>query len=143
MTNPLRMDAPPRRNRNGDAVTRPLYSLGTAALFVVAAVVVLVSGEGNRGNGALLVIALVTTLPSLVAAGFAERVSRDVRNGVIVEKVREGSRKALDDTGVTQAVTDGQSTTPAALLALTRLLEQNTTATKANTQAHNTDNEGK
>lgn len=137
----LRLDTPPHPGRKGQPVSTPLYTLGTAVVFVIVGAVLLVTGVGKEGNGLLLLGFIVSTLPSLVASAFSERVSRDVRNGTVMEKAKEGARKALDETGVTQAVVEGQSTTPAALAALTKLLEQNTSATQANTAAHEQEGE--
>jgi hypothetical protein len=99
-------------------------------LAIISTVVLIVAGivgatiVNDDRSFELLVGLIITTVPSLGAMAFAERASRDIRNGTVTEKARQGTRKALDETGVTQAVTEGQSTTPAALNALTALLER-------------------
>lgn len=108
----------------------PLYALVATVVFVAAAVVLVIWGDLENGNAMMLLGLLVTTLPSLVAAGFSERASRDIRNGVVVEKARQGALQAIDQAQV--IVRDGPVVSTE-LRALTRLLEQNTAATEANT----------
>lgn len=110
--------------REHGPVSTPLYTLAAGLILAAFAVFLIATGKGDQGNGALIVAFVVTTLPSLFAAGFAERTSRDVRNGVIVEKARQGTVKALTETGVTDAIEEGKQTTPAALAALTKLLAE-------------------
>ena len=44
----------------------------------------------------LTVLGLVgTTIPALIAAAFAERAARDIRNGVLQNQVRKGAHDAL------------------------------------------------
>lgn len=102
----------------------PFYTLATTLIFLAAAVVLALTDAANAGGGAVLLAFLISTMPSLVAAGFSERVSRDVRNGTIVEKARQGTVQALAETGVTDAIEQGRQTTPAALEALTALLAE-------------------
>jgi hypothetical protein len=98
----------------------------------LAAIVFLVS-SGHSTNATVTV--LIGLLPSLVAAGYAERTSRDVRNGVVEQKVKVGARAALDETGVTAVAAQSGESTKLAMLALSKLLETNTAATNANTIA--------
>lgn len=99
----------------------PLFTMGAGVVLATVAAVVVATGNGNRGNGAMLVAFILTTLPALF---FSERTAKDVRNGVIVEKSRQGAHMALEETGVTEAVAEGKETTPAALRALTALLAE-------------------
>lgn len=81
----------------------PIYSLIAAVLFVGLAVVALVfvPQDDQRMTQVVLLIGLVvSTVPSLIAAAFSERVSRDVRNGVAAEQARRGAAAALADHGV-------------------------------------------
>lgn len=115
----------------------PLYSLIATAIFVIAAVILLLFAPEGRETMFLSVFA--STIPALVAAFAAERASRDIRNGVVEEKARAGATSALRDTGVTEVVEStqrGQSSI-VAMQALAELLKQNTKATVANTEMGN------
>lgn len=108
----------------------PLFSLIATVVFVLAAVVLLLFAEPGRET--LFFAILASTLPTLVAAFSAERTNRDVRNGVITDKARQGAEQALDNKGVTEVVElthRGQSST-LAIQALTRLLETEATQTE-------------
>jgi hypothetical protein len=120
----------------------PLYALVASIVFVIAAVLLVLYAPPGRETVILGLIA--STLPSLVAAFASERASRDIRNGVVEAKVREGTKTALKDTGVLDVVESsarGESTT-LAMQALAKLLELNTAATETNTTIHN-EEEGK
>jgi hypothetical protein len=83
---------------------------------------------------------IVTTVPSLIAAGFAERASRDIRNGVVKDKVAD----ALEETGVAQVARDAGETTPAALKALTMLIANlQATENAKTTHRKDPDNDGR
>lgn len=83
----------------------PLYSLGAGVALVALAILALtVIPERNQSQTFIVVGLIVTTVPSLIAAGFAERSSRDIRNGVVEEKVKTGATRALVETGVTDVV---------------------------------------
>lgn len=79
-------------------VNVPIYSL--LALVVVVAAGVVLYATGSDGRAALFIGALVTTLPSLIASLSAERNARDIRNGTLTEKAREGAHAALREAGV-------------------------------------------
>lgn len=96
----------------------PRIALITAALLIGGAAVALALARDTES----LAIIVASTVPSLLAAAFAERASRDIRNGTVTEKARQGATTALKETGVVQAVEDGKQTTPAALTALIMLL---------------------
>lgn len=68
---------------------------------------------------------IVTTVPSLIAATFAERTARDVRNGLVEDKVRKGTHTALKESGVTDVVeaTRKGDSTLVALQGIQALLE--------------------
>ncbi len=116
----------------------PLFAMGTALLLTVAGVVVVVTGNGGKNDGSLLVGLVVTTIPSLLAAGYAERTSRDVRNGTVQEKARQGTRQAIEDAGVVTrdgpAVSAAIAAQSASTAALTALLQR-----VAPELTHNTD----
>ena len=123
--------AAPRPPREYEAMVTPahnvpLYALGTTGFLVVVMLVLILTGRAGEGGAELFVGLILSTLPSLIAAVFSERVARDVRNGVVAEQTRVGTVKALDQTGVIDAVEQGQggATTAAALEALAELLEQ-------------------
>lgn len=77
----------------------------TAAAALVGMVVVLVGvlafTDSLDDRATPLVVSLLgmvaTIVPGLVAATYSERASRDIRNGTVVEKAREGAVRALHD----------------------------------------------
>lgn len=87
-------------HREAQPVTRntPIYSLLGLVTFVVAMVVVYLTGHADDA-GVLLALA-ASTIPSLVASLSAERASRDIRNGVVSDKVHEATTRALIDAEV-------------------------------------------
>jgi hypothetical protein len=103
------------RSRHPNA---PRFALTTALVLIGGAAVGFTVAKDTQS----LAIVVAATVPSLLAAAFAERASRDIRNGTVTEKAREGAVEALQETGVVQAVEDGKQTTPAALTALIMLL---------------------
>lgn len=96
---------------------------GTALLVVTLIVVSLV---GNEKQLAQVIGLVLTTVPSLGALWYAERASRDIRNGTVTEKARQGTVAALEETGVTEVVEASQRgmSTTVALQALQALLEE-------------------
>lgn len=68
------------------------------ALILIAAVLVLYDDKGDR-NTAKVIGLIVTTIPGLLALGFAERASRDIRNGTLVAKSKQGASAALKEHG--------------------------------------------
>lgn len=99
----------------------PVWSLVTAVMLVGFAVVTLVFADFDDERTPYIVMVLgliVTTVPSLISSVFAERASRDIRNGVVVEKTREGATEALHETGVSNVA----NVNPAAIEAITRIL---------------------
>lgn len=113
----------------------PLYSLAALVTFVIAATLLLLFAQPDNENVTLFIGLIVATLPALVASFAAERASNDIRNGVVEEKARIGATKALDDTGVTEAVkvSNYGESTALAMQTLAKLLELNTAASEANT----------
>lgn len=95
--------ADPSGRPPGPTTNLPFYSLIAAVLFVALAVLALVfvPRDDTRMAQLVLVIGLiVTTVPSLIASAFAERTSRDVRNGVLVDQVKTGTKQALVEHNV-------------------------------------------
>lgn len=110
----------------------PFYAMICIVVMIVAAVVLLLFSNPATAPSLTIVIGLiVTSIPSLVAAFHAERASRDIRNGVVVEKVKQGATQAIEES---QVLTRTGPVATASLTALTRLLETNTAATLLNTQ---------
>lgn len=97
----------------------PHLALLSAVVLVVTGIVAALVADDKVSLTALLAL-IGTTVPSLVAAAFAERASRDIRNGTVVEKARQGAEKALQDTGVEQVA---REIDPAALNVLIGMLE--------------------
>lgn len=103
----------------------PHYTLGAGVLLTVVAMFAALATD-DRDTLRTLMGLIVSTVPSLLAAGYAERASRDIRNGTVAEKARQGTVKALEDTGVTDVVEAshrGQGTL-LAMQALAALLEE-------------------
>ena len=75
----------------------PYIALGSAVLFVVAGVILVTVPAADRNGATTLLLLLMSQIPSLVAAAFSERNNRDMRNGTVVEKVRLGTHKALEE----------------------------------------------
>jgi hypothetical protein len=88
--------------RRGLPLNAPVLAIISALTLMAFAVVVIVTGYGGESSGQLLVALILSTVPSLIAAAFAERASRDIRNGVVTAKARKGAQAALDDTGLTE-----------------------------------------
>jgi hypothetical protein len=110
----------------------PKYTLilaGILSLSVVA--VVLFAPERNSGNATQYILWAIVTLPGLIGAAFSERNSRDIRNGVVVDKVKEGTKQALVESGV-QDVVDASARGQASTLVMQALSE----LLKANTAVH-------
>lgn len=112
-------------------MAKPIYSLIATGLLLASAVaLVLFADEQNQGTVMVLGL-IVSTIPSLIASFSAERTARDVRNGVLVEKVKEGATHAINESGV---VVSNGPIVDAQLRALSALLQQNTRVTQTNTQ---------
>lgn len=95
----------------------PVWSLGSAVILVAMAIVGLgiIDLDENSSPIFLMIVGLiVTTVPSLISAAYSERISRDIRNGTVTEKVKD----ALDEKGVTEAVQNANEMQPATLNAL-------------------------
>lgn len=116
-------DLPPSRRANSNT---PVVAIVCATILLAVALAAVVLVDGNSRELELLVGAVLTTVPSLGAVWYAERASRDIRNGVVEDKARKGTRRALEETGVTEVVEAagrGQSTL-LAMEALASLLER-------------------
>ena len=100
----------------------------TQIIIIVAVVgVALVDLDRNSTPIFVSIVGLIaTSVPALIAAAFAERSSHDIRNGVVEEKAKRGTHKALEEAGVTEVVeaTQRGEGSVAALRALTALLEE-------------------
>jgi|SRR5690242_13891129 len=103
----------------------PLATLALAAMLLGTGVLIVLFGGDTDAAHQLLAV-VIAALPALLAAGYAERTSRDVRNGTVVEKARQGARKALEDHHVLQesspAVQGALAGQQASMEALARLL---------------------
>lgn len=81
----------------------PLLSLGAAVLFVALAVLALVfvpKDDQRLTQVVLLVGLVVSTVPSLIASAYSERTSKDMRNGVMIQQVKVGTKQALTEHNV-------------------------------------------
>jgi hypothetical protein len=118
----------------GTRTNLPVFTLGAAVILVMLAILGFIFiPAGNVVAQESLIGLIVTTVPSLIAAAFAERTGRDVRNGVMEQKVKDGATKALQDTGVTDVVNaSGRGASSAAAiqaltastLALTKIMDK-------------------
>lgn len=93
-----------------------------------------------------LVTVVVVGIPALIGASYAGRAATDLRNGMVVEKSRQGARQAIEESrpvlkeAVTQAVDEAQVLTrtgpviTAEVQALQRLLATTEAQTEALTQ---------
>ena len=79
----------------------PIYAFGSLLLFVGAVLTLDLTGHGS--DSPTFIALVVATIPSIVAALFAERSSRDIRNGVVQEKARHGAAKAIEESGAAEA----------------------------------------
>lgn len=121
----------------------PIIAAGLAAVFAVVAGLAVITGHGSDA----LVRYLGLAIPGLVAAAFAERADKAVRNGIVAEKVEEATTHALVKHGVVtrdgplaQQSIEAAKTLAAQTAALQKLLERNTAATVQNTEAHREEN---
>ena len=116
----------------------PYASLGAALVLFITGAIVVLAGNGGENGGALLIGLAVTTVPSLIAAGYAERNAKDIRNGTVTEKVRVGTHQAIMEAGVVTkdapAVHAAMTAQAASTAALTALLQR-----VAPELTHNTD----
>jgi len=124
------------------ALNTPVVSLVAAVALVALGVFAVAFVPSSTTSPALLTIVglIATTVPSLIAAGFAERNSRDMRNGVATDAAAAGAHRALEESGVKEVVdmTHRGASTTLTMQALAKLLELNTTATTENTAATQT-----
>lgn len=89
--------------RSNDIPSRtnlPVVSLLAAVSLIGIAVVALIFVHlDDRTTPVFLSLIglIVTTVPSLIAAAYAERVSKDVRNGVVEAKTKTAVKEALNE----------------------------------------------
>lgn len=101
---------------------------GVVALIAIlgAVIVALSLGKGLDSKATPLVVSLLgivaTAVPAMLGAMKADRASRDIRNGVVVEKVRQGATQAIQEQQVMTRV--GPAVT-AEMAALTELVLTN------------------
>ncbi len=79
----------------------PIYALSAAFGMLVLAVVLLLFTDPEQQTTPVFVSIvglIITTIPSLLAAAFAERAVRDIRNGVLKGKVKEAINETLPST---------------------------------------------
>lgn len=119
------VEAALQERRPAIAPNTPHYTLAAAVVLVVVGVAAAYVTD-NRQSMTTLLGLIATTVPSLLAAGYAERASRDIRNGTVTEKARQGSVRAMEEVGVVDVVeasNRGQGTL-LAMQALAALLEE-------------------
>lgn len=106
----------------------PWTTVAVFAILIAAVVVLSVTGASRNE---LVLSSLLALIPGTLAAGYAERTNRDVRNGVVQEKAKQGAKEALNETGVTDVVNNSadqakaySETLNAHTAALTALLKE-------------------
>lgn len=104
----------------------PAALISTVAIIAIAAATVIGFAIVNpESDSTPLLVSLLgiiaSTVPSLLAAQRADQVARDVRNGVLTEKVTEGTKTAIEESGV---LTRHGPVASASLEALTALLAE-------------------
>ena len=109
----------------------PIWTLISAVVLVITLGIILLVTPPDRftsGGISIFIALVVSTVPSLIAAATAERTSKDIRNGVVVEKAREGAVQAIQETEVLTltgpVATSSFEATHAAVGALTELLRR-------------------
>jgi hypothetical protein len=90
---------------NGPRATTnlPLLSLATAVALVGLGVIALIfvpAGSASTPQLVIIIGLVATAVPACIAAAFAERTSRDVRNGVLVQQAKAGASQALIEHNV-------------------------------------------
>lgn len=115
-----------------------MYSLTATVLLVGMALVALLFVDTSNITLLIPFVGLiVSTVPSLIAAAYSEKTSRDIHNGVLSKQVSEGTtvafaHQALKDPAALQAIQE-----------LAALVKTNTDTTETNTAAlNNTVKEG-
>lgn len=118
----------------------PWTTVAVLGILVCAVVVLAITRGTNNGE---LIALLGGLIPGTLAAGYAERTNRDVRNGVVQQKAKEGAKEALNETGVTEVVASASDNTRAYMetlnahtAALTQLLASHETITANNNAAN-------
>lgn len=112
-----------RRRQGAPAGIRPWVSYATGGGLLAVGTVLILLGRADDVD--MLLALAASTVPSFVAAGYAERASRDVRNGTVTEKAKEGALEAIEEKGV---VTRAGPSMSLAMTALARILEQGDTS---------------
>lgn len=77
---------------------KPVYSFLTVVVFAASLVALYLTGHAD--DGGVFIALVVSTLPSLVAAIASERTARDIRNGVVQDKARQGAHEAISEAEV-------------------------------------------
>lgn len=78
--------------------TSPWISITTLTIILAFALILILSDHADQGTGLTMATLLLVNLPSALSAIFSERASRDIRNGTVIEKARQGAVEALADT---------------------------------------------
>lgn len=76
----------------------PVYALASLVVFVAALTLLYLLDKAD-GAGLLVAVA-VGNIPTLVAAIASETAARDIRNGTVAEKARQGAVAAIEESGV-------------------------------------------
>jgi hypothetical protein len=85
----------------------PIATIAGLVVVTAALLVLILFADPSRASS--LEGTLIAVIPALIAAGYSERTSRDVRNGVVEAKAQAGAAAALQASGVTDAVSSAQA----------------------------------
>jgi uncharacterized membrane protein len=78
----------------------PLYATICIVAMVIAAVVlILFSDAAQQAPLATILGLFVTCVPALIAAFYSEKMSKDMSNGAVSDKVEQAVTKALEKKG--------------------------------------------
>ena len=117
----------------------PWWTMAGAVALIALAVVLLLAPIKDTGHVDAILSIIIAAVPGLIAASFAERASKDIRNGVVVDKARIGANAALAESGVTDVVdmTQRGKTSLVAIEALLALLNDREKAQQVKEAAAN------
>lgn len=90
----------------------------TVAVLGILVTGLVITSVVSNANTAELIPILAGLIPGILAAGYSERTNKDVRNGVVQDKAKEGTKQALAETGVTDVVASSASQSQAYMEAL-------------------------
>lgn len=101
-----------------------MFTFLTVLVMIGAGAAVIIFAPFDNAHNTDLAIffgLLTSSVPGLVSSFFAERTSNDVRNGVVIDKSKQGATQAIEESGLVshvQTQSDAQNAATAALITL-------------------------